>query len=77
MRRVKTRFISLCKQKLKIMKELLKEGFDYEIKLEELIFDMIKDDEDEDSQRYAIKLLREKLDSIFEDEDEEDFDDEE
>jgi hypothetical protein len=59
------------------MKELLKEGFDYEIKLEELIFDMIKDDEDEDSQRYAIKLLREKLDSIFEDEDEEDFDDEE
>lgn len=59
------------------MKELLKEGFDYEIKLEELIFDMIKDDEDEDSQRYAIKLLREKLDSIFEDENEEDFDDEE
>ena len=50
------------------MKNLLKKGFDYESKLEELIFKMVKDDEDEDSLKYAIELLKEKLDNIFEDE---------
>jgi hypothetical protein len=49
-------------------KKLLKKGFNWEIKLEELVFDMVKDNEDEDSLVYATKLLKEKLDSIFEDE---------
>jgi hypothetical protein len=55
-------------KKLKVMKKLLKKGFDWEAKLEELVFEMVKDDEDEDSLKYAVKLLKEKLDSIFEDE---------
>ena len=50
------------------MKKLLKKGFDWEAKLEELVFEMVKDNEDEDSLKYAVKLLKEKLDSIFEDE---------
>jgi hypothetical protein len=51
-------------------KKLLKKGFKWEDKLEDLIFDMVIDNEDEDSLKYAIKILKEKLDSIFEDEDE-------
>jgi hypothetical protein len=51
-------------------KKLLKKGFNWEEKLEELVFDMVIDNEDEDSLKYAIKILKEKLDSIFEDEDE-------
>jgi hypothetical protein len=51
-------------------KKLLKKGFNWEEKLEELVFDMVIDNEDEDSLEYAVKLLKEKLNSIFEDEDE-------
>jgi hypothetical protein len=53
-------------------KKLLKKGFNWEEKLEELVFDMVIDNEDEDSLKYAIKILKEKLDSIFEDDFEED-----
>ena len=51
-------------------KKLLKKGFNWEEKLEELVFDMVIDNEDEDSLEYAVKLLKEKLNSIFEDEEE-------
>ena len=51
-------------------KKLLKKWFIWEEKLEELVFDMVIENEDEDSLKYAIKILKDKLDSIFEDEDE-------
>ena len=45
--------------------DLLKKGFDWEDKLETLIFKMVKDDEDEDSLKYAVEILKEKLNNIF------------
>ena len=48
-------------KKLKVMskRKLLKKGFDYESKLEELIFEMCVDNEDEESLMYAVEVLKE------------------
>ena len=59
-------------KKLKVMskRKLLKKGFDYESKLEELIFEMCVDNEDEECLMYAVEVLKKKLNSIFDEDDE-------